>query len=249
MSRIILGLSLVAMLLISGCAQIAQAPVPDAYPLTTQQRMQAMHHWEVLAEDVAAKVETTLAGRLVAQQWPIYVAPSGTTPFERAFQSLLVTHLVKRNMIVTNRPTEAVVLSFDLEAVRHSERIMHVRDRVYMRLAPDVYVYRTGFPLYQDGRPWAWADGRRRLYGPDGVYHHYWYDGVHGPWHEMHQPSWYSFRLPSTEIMVTSTLMYGEDYIMRDAAIYYVNETDAWHYQHALTPEPPRSVIYQLTDR
>lgn len=228
---IFLLLTLAISIFIVGCSSTAQAPVPDAYPLTTQQKMQAMHHWSVLADDVADQIHTTLKGRLVAQNWPIYVAPSGTTPFERAFQSLLVTHLVQRNMIVSNHPSGSVVLSFDIEAVRHSQRIMHVRDRIYIRLAPDVYVYRTGFDD-QDRPGRVWRN-----------------DAVHRTWDRYHETGWYTLELPSTEVMVTSTLMYGEEYVMRDAAIYYVNESDAWHYQHPLAPEPPRSVIFQLTDR
>ncbi len=51
------GLGL-ASLMLSGCfyANTSQAPIATTYPYTEQQRMQAAHHWDVLARHEATSI-------------------------------------------------------------------------------------------------------------------------------------------------------------------------------------------------
>ena len=51
------GLGMVSLML-SGCfyANTSQAPIATTYPYTEQQRMQAAHHWDVLARHEATQI-------------------------------------------------------------------------------------------------------------------------------------------------------------------------------------------------
>ena len=67
-------LLLVSMLLVSCTSQI---PVPTNYPYTEQQKMQAAHHWDVLAADV---VEQLKQSNKISQSMPLYVVPKFFSP-------------------------------------------------------------------------------------------------------------------------------------------------------------------------
>lgn len=210
---------------------LAQAPVPTAYPLSAQQKMQAMYHWDVLAEDVARRVQEFLDRRVVERQLPVYVAPSGVTPFAKSFHALLITRLVNKNITVSKSFENALVLSFDIEMVRHAERITRTGKGVYKALAPDVYVQRHDLTDPDPENFWA----REAM--------------LRAAEHNVDAGA-YTYALPRVEVMITSTLLSGESFLMRDSSIYYINDADWWHYRppHA-APQGSGLVNFQLVDR
>ncbi|ABE59857.1 MULTISPECIES: hypothetical protein [Chromohalobacter] len=107
--------------LLGGCFEVntSQAPIATTYPISEQQRMQAAHHWEVLAEHEARDI---LAKR---DLWgkPLYVeAAEKETAFSRGFRSLLTSELVQQGAIVHTRPDASAHVSFDVQVVRHEDR-------------------------------------------------------------------------------------------------------------------------------
>jgi len=46
------------LLLVGGCA--SRIPEPITYPYSQQQKMEASHHWQVLAEDLANRINNEL---------------------------------------------------------------------------------------------------------------------------------------------------------------------------------------------
>ncbi len=53
---------LVGSLLVSACSH-TPVPLAESYPFSKQQRMQAVHHWDVLAEHVATRIQASLPNR------------------------------------------------------------------------------------------------------------------------------------------------------------------------------------------
>lgn len=209
---------------------LAQIPVPTAYPLNTQQKMQAVHHWEVLAEDVACKIVDVLERRVVERQFPVHVAPSGATPFAKSFHSLLITKLVEKHVAVSNSTENAMVLDFDIDIVRHGERVRRTAKGLYRALAPDVYVQRESLAP-GDGRPDLVNEAMLRAA-------------------EMNVDAGvYTFEAPRSEILITSSLLYQDAFLMRDSSIYYINDASWWHYTQRVFHKDPNIVNYQLVDR
>ena len=92
MFKRVLGLNicLVVLLAIGGCyfgsgapakPVTSQVPVPNAFRLSTQQKLQAVHHWKLLSEDVAGLIKEKIDDGYRDTLIHIYVAPSGITPF------------------------------------------------------------------------------------------------------------------------------------------------------------------------
>jgi hypothetical protein len=111
-----------AALSLQGCfyAHTSQAPIAQSYPLTEQKKMQAMHHWQVLADFEAKGIVQQLKDR------PLYVVPGKTgTAFDNTFRELLMSELVQDGATVMMNPARTEV-SYDVNLVEHKDQ-GHVR--------------------------------------------------------------------------------------------------------------------------
>jgi hypothetical protein len=102
-------------------------PAKTNYPLTYQREMLAVHHWDVMAVDVANWLQNLLIGpvdeqgqvqarevrpvALIVQQ-PRYGSEAGDV-----FHDLLVTQLVNRGFIMGEGPSHGLSVSYDIQAV------------------------------------------------------------------------------------------------------------------------------------
>jgi len=135
---------LVSMFLMSCTSQI---PVAANYSYTEQQKMQAAHHWQVLAADVVKQLGQN---DKISVSTPLFVVPKFylpdqenpiiwtatesltaadtgdlfiTIPFKRAYHNFLITQLVNAGYNVVDSYRQAVCLvTFELQVIRHNER-------------------------------------------------------------------------------------------------------------------------------
>lgn len=104
----------------------SQIPVATNYPYTEQQKMQAAHHWEVLATDVVEQLEQS---NKISKTTPMIVVPEfylprlRTIPFKKAYQNFLITRLVDAGYNVVEPSGKAeLLMTFDIQLVRHNDR-------------------------------------------------------------------------------------------------------------------------------
>lgn len=125
----------------------SQMPIATNYPYTEQQKMQAAHHWEVLAADVVRQLEQS---NKISKSTPIFVVPKFylpdeedptiwtatepltmadetdrliTIPFKRAYQNYLITQLVNAGYNVVDNDGAAILqITFDIQLVKHNDR-------------------------------------------------------------------------------------------------------------------------------
>lgn len=208
----------------------SQVPVPTAYPISTQQKMQAMHHWSVLAEDVAGRISQAIDGNPMHDELRIYVVPAGTTPFEKAFRELLITQIVQRGIRVTDMASNQAHLNTDIQMVRHHQKSIYTEEGVYRALRPGLYV-RDMPPLV----------GKHT----QAVKHHVRDSEI------FVDAGVYTREYPRNELMITSSLTYNNDYLVRTSSIYYVDDPEWWQYMHKLSPKEPRMPVvnYKLIAR
>jgi hypothetical protein len=203
-------LLLVPTLFISCTTQI---PVATNYPYSEQQKMQAPHHWDVLANEV---VEQLNHCRKVSDSMPIFVVPKfnlpakedstfwtatkplaeadesdrlATIPFKRAYENYLITQLVNAGYKVVNDIQAAeLIMTFDIQLIKHNDRPVR---------SPNV--------ISKLGRIVAGA--------ADGAY-----IGV--------EASPY-------EVVITTSVRKGNTYIMSHTGTYYI-DTPLWDSSYAL---------------
>lgn len=106
---------------LAGCAAPPDLPQPQAHAPSTQKTARAVHHWDVLAADVAARTAAKLR-EWPAGAHPIYVTPveepGGVPGFGAGFRSLLITHLVERGLTIVTQPSD-VRLTVGVQLVQH----------------------------------------------------------------------------------------------------------------------------------
>ena len=241
MFKRVLGLNvcLVILLAIGGCYYgpevpakpvTSQIPVPNGFRLSTQQKIQAVQHWKLLAEDVADLIKKKIENGYHDTRIPIYVAPSGITPFEKAFHDLLLTRLVETGLDVSNQPKGNLQLSFDIQVITHHNKILRTGAVVYKSLAPGFFV-RRDTPLY--GPEKRTGEAENLLQGAE-------LNAEAGEYN--------TIELPKNEIIVTSSLMFRSKYIMRNSSIYYINDPEWSHYVLKSKYRDPAVAQYKLVD-
>jgi hypothetical protein len=113
--RIQYGLLLLALL--AGCTSV---PKPSPYPYSSQQKMQAAHHWNELASEVAEEVAARLKGGSGASVEWVYVPSDDTSPFGEAFHDLLITELMKRGIPASSNPNSPLMIEWKVQRVAHN---------------------------------------------------------------------------------------------------------------------------------
>lgn len=107
---------------LAACA--SQVPVATTYPISFQKKMQAAHHWDLLAADVADRLQGALLGlRSSDEPVVLHVRESKCcTTFGRAFHELLTTHLINKGFGVSRDPAKGLTVEYDIQVVAHNDR-------------------------------------------------------------------------------------------------------------------------------
>ena len=179
----------------------AQAPLASGYPLSSQQKMQAMAHWDTLAAAVAGNCAKALDHFHPEGNVRVYVAPAPATPFGKSYREALLTRLVDYGVPVSFTPDGAAVLEFSVEAVTHRRAL--TRNRSGRQSIPD-----PGF---------VQAKNAQGLYPLVPMVSEE--SGLFDP------------ETPETEVQVNSALVHNGGYLYRDSSIFYVDGRDMAHYK------------------
>ena len=212
---------LTAALLAGGCSTL-DVPRADNYSATGQKKARAVHHWDVLAEDVAARI----AGKISdwpPDEYPIYNVPATESSFNQGFRKLLITRLLDRGLYLSTEPTQ-VVLTFDTQVVQHPTPVSNTVQMPMTKLAAGVAVARDAIAYTHS--PLSYIAGSlvtSALFDANRLF----IDGAAagGP--------------TRTEVLITTSLEGGGRYLARTADVYYVAHHDALLYLDPPPPPPP----------
>lgn len=189
-------------LLAAGCTNL-DIPRANNYPASDQKKARAVHHWDVLAEDVAEQVQNTLNTLGVSKQ--IYVEPAKeSSGFNQAFANLLITELVRKGLSVSTKPQGLTSLRFDTQVVRHRTPMdgLNVGDFKITQLNAGVVA--------------AYAIGQEPILAlPLGALGDFALMQRHG--NAAGGPT-------KTEVLINTSLVHGERYLARNSTIYYVED-------------------------
>ncbi len=204
--------------LLSGCSAI---PQPEVYPFSSQQKMQVAHHWDVLANDVANRINNELI-RLGYLETPVYVehicqqddrpcAPATLSAFDAGFNDLLLTQLVAFGVPTLARPD-----SKELHLQYKVQTIFHANPRRQWPRPGALTALTSGIVVLRDA-PWelisilasAAIDATRNTSVINGHY----------------------------EVIISTSIAKDNVYLMRTSDIYYINDEDFWQFQQP-TPAP-----------
>lgn len=208
--------------LLGGCSSL-DIPRADNYPATDQKKARAVHHWDVLADDVAGRIADKIAA-WPAGEYPIFLVPSpGDTSFNNGFRKLLIRRLLDRGVVLSTQPT-AVTLSFETQVVQHNARVNSLGPMPWTRLAlgvgvaRDWYLFRQSVGSMVAGVATLGAVTDLTQYMIDGP-------AAGGP--------------TRTEVLVTTSLESADRYLASTADVYYLEPDDSPLYKTQSPPPPP----------
>jgi len=181
-----------------------------------QQEMESVSHWNVLANDVANRINE----ELIRQKYlsasvhvrhscgkPGACGASETFPFDEGFNDLLTTQLVEFGVNTVVAPDNASLLvEYKVQLVYHP-----ADSRVWTWPKPGVHTaLAAGIVVLRDA-PWelvaaaAALDAFRANYRASGQY----------------------------EVIISTSIIDKKRYVMRSSDIYYIKNADFWQYRKA----------------
>ncbi len=206
---------LILTLLLSSCSRI---PQPASYAFSEQQKMQAAHHWDVLAADVANQINNQLIISDYVDKAVYVKATCGTdavpceqgetTQFNEGFRDLLITRLVNYGVPTSsNKKLTDIEVNYKVQVIYHASNRYTMAPGTLTALTAVISVFRNAPSTLQ---ALAIATGIDLLNTASPINGHY-------------------------EVIITTSMVTEEKYLFRTSDIYYINDPDFWHYQNAPT--------------
>lgn len=211
---------LVAALLLGSCGRI---PEPVGYDYSKQQKLQAGHHWDVLAADVAREINRELILNDYLDT-PVFIRetcgdedtpcqPEQTTLFNESFRDLLITQLVRLGVPTSATPdNRAIIVNYKAQTIyHHAPRLRTIRPGLITALTAGVLVFRHAPEEFLALLTAGAVDAANSSFAHRGKF----------------------------EVVITTSMIAGTSYLYRNSSIYYINDLDSWHYQ---TPAAPATI-------
>jgi hypothetical protein len=137
------------------CSCSSRIPEPISYQYSQQKKMQASAHWEVLAADLANRINNELIVtdniykkvfvKETCGDETISCKPNETSRFNEAFRDLLITNLFEYGVPTKNRPDEnAIEVCYKVQVVHHNtDRVRSLQPGLLTGLSAAVMVLRN----------------------------------------------------------------------------------------------------------
>ena len=197
------------------CSCSSRIPEPITYPYSQQKKMQASSHWDVLAADLANRINNQLILTEHIDK-AVFVKetcgdensscqPNETSSFNEAFHDLLITNLFGYGVPTKIRPDdEAIEVHYKVQVVHHNtDRVRSLQPGLLTGLSTAVMVLRNAPAELMILAAGVAADIANTSLADSGHY----------------------------EIIITTSMINKERYLFRASDIYYINEKDFYHYQ------------------
>jgi len=109
-----------------GCANRAPIPLAENFELTVQPKVRSAGHWELVSRDVVAQTLATLDKAGVAPGTPLHVAlPPNPSAFDVGFRDFLIAKLVQSGATVQQMPGQTLDVTYHAQVVRHNSERPH----------------------------------------------------------------------------------------------------------------------------
>ena len=190
-----------------GCAQRAPIPVAENFEYTSQPKVRSAGHWDLVSRDVVNQTLSTLDKTGVAPNTPLHVSlPANATQFETAFREFLITKLVQNGAVVQQNLGQALEVSYGIQVVRHNSDRPHFIPGQFTMLAAGLF---AAYGLRHEHIDAQLAAGLGLTLAAD------------------YANSINSGGPTNTELILTTTVSRGGQYVARKTDVYYLENADA----------------------
>ncbi|MBW1637245.1 MAG: hypothetical protein JRC87_08485 [Deltaproteobacteria bacterium] len=202
-----------ATLLLGSCT--ASIPEPVNFPYSQQQKMQASQHWQVLAQDLANRInnELILTDHINSA---VYIKPACSenaspckshqkSSFNEAFNDLLITSMVNYGIPTREHMKKNTLeIGYKVQVVHHTaQRIRTLQPGILTAVSAAIVVLRDAPAELLILAAGVMADIANTNLTFNGQY----------------------------EVIITTSIVDKDKYLFRASDIYYINDKDFWQYQ------------------
>ena len=204
---------------LSGCSGLSKspsAPIPENFAKANQKYLRAVEHWSIIAEDLANQTIVSLEKNKLSAL-PIYVKyPPVKTEFSVAFHDFLVEGLVKKGMKVNRSNANNTILEYKVQAVEFSS----YRDLALVGTKAKWTSVGAGVLVVRDVLSKNFSSKATDIMSGAMLYD-FW-NADEGA--------------PNLELLVSSSIVDKNIYLMKTTDIYYANLNDKELYENTRTP-------------
>ena len=191
---------------LAGCAYRSPIPLAENFELTSQPKVRSAGHWELVSNDVVAQTLSTLDKSGMAPGTALHVAlPSNPSSFDLAFRDFLITKLVQSGAPVLQDPGQALNVTYNTQLVRHNSPRPHFIPGQFTMIAAGLMAaYGLRHEHIDAQLLGTWGFTALADYGAS--------INSGGP--------------TNTELILTTTVTRGGQYVARKTDVYYLENAD-----------------------
>lgn len=183
-------------------------PVSKWYESSSQQKVEAVQHWGVIADDAATQTRLALNASQLASNRPVFVQEGSNSHFDRAFRNYMITSLVNAGVPVSTVKDSAVEVSYQTQVIRHGESF-----------DPSLFGYKPGVATIGTAGFWVLRNASTSGLAAGTIASAIGYDG-------------YSAVKPTgVELIITTSITHENRYLMRNTDAYYIEKADAYLFE------------------
>jgi len=210
------------------CSCNSRIPEPVTYQYSQQHKMQAAAHWQVLAVDLADRINKQLIMtdnlhkavfvKKTCGDEATPCRPGETSSFDEAFHDLLITNLFNNGVPTKSLPgDDAIDILYKVQVVHHvSQRVRSLQPGILTGLSAAVSVLRNAPVEAIIVATGVTADIANSNLVDSGHY----------------------------EVIITTSMLSHHRYLFRASDIYYINEKDFYQYQQNM----PQAATIRLSE-
>jgi len=228
---------------------VTALPKPVGYLKSYQFKMQAAHHWNMLAKYEAKRI----FGATKHLEKPIYIhAPADKTPFVQAFQTMLQTNLVNLGATITINPVVGGLnVSYYTQVVEHKDRgytEIHASQPGSVGSRPVMLSNKSFWDSNNTSNSSGWGWTWRSNSYDNGPHSHH-IDPDPSDYSKSYEQgglgrqafNWGYSNIDPTEVMITTQIVDGQLVLYSSTHKFYYNPGDTGHYR---TAEENRSTTF-----
>ena len=210
-----------------GCATKSPIPLAENFDLTVQPKVRSAGHWDLVSRDVVSQTLATLEKSGVPAGTEVHVGlPANPSPFDLAVRDFLITKFVQSGANVQQMAGQGLEVSYHAQLVRHnSDRPHFVPGQFTMITAGVMAAYGLRHEYIDTQLVGALGLAALADYGAS--------INTGGP--------------TNTEMVLTTTVMRGGQYVARKTDVYYLENVDAPLFMRS--PSPLRSVNMKVVSQ
>ena len=111
--------SAIALTLAACVTPYSEAPTAKNFPTSSQPKLQAAAHWQVITDDLANNIKSNMSKR-VSKDQAIYVSATGNSPFNHAVVGEIISSLVADGYNIAKSPSNAMNMDIETQVLKFS---------------------------------------------------------------------------------------------------------------------------------